>query len=105
MRAGELLNRPGVYESPAGFNGVNPAFLGLHRDWVRRGVENNFPPPRRPPYTLVAFGAITIALAIKAQVVSNHRHFTFDASVFVSSHSHFISSFSPGPLRGLSGIF
>jgi hypothetical protein len=58
---------------------------------------------RRPPHTLIAFGTITIVLAIKAQVVSNHRHFTLDASVFVSSHSHFISSFSPGPLRGPSG--
>lgn len=58
---------------------------------------------RRPPHTLIAFGTITIVLAIKAQVVSDDRHSAFDASVFVSSH--FISSFSPGPLRGLSGTF
>lgn len=47
---------------------------------------------RRPPHTLIAFGAITVPLAIKAQVVPNHRHSAFDASVFVSSYFHNYSS-------------
>ena len=53
---------------------------------------------RRPPHTLIAFGTITIVLAIKAQVVSDYGCTALDANVFVSS-SHFtlFPPFPPAP--------